>query len=154
MNFHHRLGHRNASFRALLGSVISSDKKIASLDIAAFLNAELPPGRVVVHRAIHGLREAPSLWQNKRTGEVTKVKLKVQGEDARAIISQVHQSLCTIVKEGDLEKAPNISKLSIEKRVEPRKILAMIGIYVEDYLTGGQPETVENLVLSKAIVEH
>ena len=99
---------------------------------AAFLNAELPPGRIVVlrppsilyrlglipqgfcwrvHRAIYGLREAPSLWQvtdtriflkDERTSEMTKVKFKVQGETAKVIVSQVHQSLCMIVKERDL----------------------------------------------------
>ena len=143
----------------------SSDHEMASLDItAAFLNADLPPGRVVVlrppsilyrlgfipqgfcwrvHRAIYGLREAPSLWQDERTSEMTKVKLKAQGENARIIISQVRQSLSMIVKERDFERDPNISKFGIEKWVEPHKILAMVGIYVDDYLTVRQPEMVE-----------
>ena len=82
--------------------VFASDHEMASLDItAALLNAELPPGKVVVlrppsilyrlglipqgfcwrvHRAIYGFREAPSLWQDERTSEMTKVKFKVQGE--------------------------------------------------------------------------
>ena len=146
----------------------SSEHKMASLDItAAFLNAELPPGRVVVlrppsilyrlglipqgfcwrvHRAIYGLREAPSLWQDERTSEMTKVKFKVQGETAKVIVSQVHQSLCMIVKERDLIDNPEISQYGITKRVEPSKILAMIGIYVDDYLTVGQPETVEKFL--------
>ena len=146
----------------------SSEHKIASLDItAAFLNAELPPGRVVVlrppsilyrlglipqgfcwrvHRAIYGRREAPSLWQDERTSEMTKVKFKVQGETAKVIVSQVHQSLCMIVKERDLIDNPEISQYGITKRVEPTKILAMIGIYVDDYLTVGQPETVEKFL--------
>ena len=142
----------------------SSDHEMASLDItAAFLNAELPPGRVVVlrppsilyrlglipqgfcwrvHRAIYGLREAPSLWQDERTSEMTKVKFKVQGEPVKVIVSQVHQSLCMIVKERDLIDNPDISQYGITKRVEPKRILAMIGTYVDDYLTVGQPETV------------
>ena len=146
----------------------SSDHKMASLDItAACLNAELPPGRVVVlrppsilyrlglipqgfcwrvHRAIYGLREAPSLWQDERTSEMTKVKFKVQGETAKVIVSQVHQSLCMIVKEHDLIDNPDISQYGITKRVEPTKIMAMIGIYVDDYLTVGQPETVEKFL--------
>ena len=146
----------------------STDHKMASLDItAAFLNAELPPGRVVVlrppsilyrlgltpqgfcwrvHRAIYGLREAPSLWQDERTSEMTKVKFKVQGETAKVIVSQVHQSLCMIVKERDLIDNPDISQYGISKQVEPTKILAMIGIYVDDYLTVGQPETVEKFL--------
>ena len=145
----------------------SSDHKMASLDItAAFLNAELPPKRVVVlrppsilyrlglipqgfcwrvHRAVYGLREAPSLWQDE-TSEMTKVKFKVQGDTAKVIVSQVHQSLCMIVKERDLIDNPDISQYGITKRVEPTKILAMIGIYVDDYLTVGQPETVEEFL--------
>ena len=117
----------------------SSDNKIASLDItAAFLSAELPPRGVVVlrppsilyrlglipqgfcwkvHNAIYGLREAPSLWQDERTPEMTKVRIRVQGEEARVVVSQVHQSLCMIVKECDLMKDPNITKFGIEKRV-------------------------------------
>ena len=142
--------------------------KMASLDVtAAFLNAELPPGRVVVlrppsilyrlglipqgfcwrvHRAIYGLREAPSLWQDERTSEVTKVKFKVQGKTAKVVVSQVHQSLRMIVKERDLIDNPDISQYGITKRVEPTKILAMIGIYVDDYLTVGQPENVEKFL--------
>ena len=86
---------------------------------------------------------------------MTKVKFKVQGETAKVIVSQVHQSLCMIVKERDLIDNPEISQYGITKRVEPSKILAMIGIYVDDYLTVGQPETVEKIfVLLKAIVEH
>ena len=117
--------------------------KIAPLDItAAFLNAELPPGRVVVlrppsslywlglipqgscwkvHRAIYGLREAPNLWQDERPSEMTKVRIRVQCEEARVVVSQVHLSLCMIVKECDLIKDPNIIKFGIEKRVEPHK---------------------------------
>ena len=150
----------------------STDHKMASLDItAAFLNAELPPGRVVVlrppsilyrlglipqgfcwrvHRAIYGLREAPCLWQDERTSEMTKVNFKVQGETAKVIVSQVHQSLCMIVKERDLIDNPDISQYGITKRVEPTKILAMIadqiGIYVDDCLTVGQPETIEKFL--------
>ena len=77
---------------------------------------------------------------------MTKVKIRVQGEDARVVNSQVHQSLCMIVKERDLLKEPNISKFGIEKRVEPQKILAMVGIYIDDYVTVGQPQTVKNVL--------
>ena len=70
----------------------------------------------------------------------------MHNDDARVIVSQVHQSLCMIVKERDLAKDPNISKFGVEKRVEPRKILAMVGIYVDDCLTVGQPETVEQFL--------
>ena len=130
-------------------------------------NAELPTGRVVVlrppsilyrlglipqgfcwrvHRAIYGFREAPSLWQDERASEMTKVKFKVQGETVKVIVSQVHQSTRMIVKERDLTDNPDISQYGITKRFEPKRILATIGIYVDDYLTVGQPETVEKFL--------
>ena len=131
----------------------SSEHATASLDItAAFLNAELPPGRVVVLRPpsilyrLGLIREAPSLWQDERTSEMTKVKFKVQGELVTVVVSQVHQSLCMLVKERDLIDNPDISQYGITKRVEPKRVLAMVGIYVDDYLTVGQPETVEKFL--------
>ena len=63
-----------------------------------------------------------------------KVRIKVHSEDARVTVSQVHRPLCMIVQEGDLLQKPTISKLGIEKPAEPQKILAAIGIYVDDYL--------------------
>ena len=77
---------------------------------------------------------------------MTKVKLKVQGESVKVIVSQVHQSLCMMVKERDLIGNSDISQYGITKRVEPKRILAMVGIYVDDYLTVGQPETVETFL--------
>ena len=71
---------------------------------------------------LYGLREAPSLWQDERTSEMTKVKLTVQAETAKVIISEVHQSLCMIVKERDLKEDPDTSKFGITKRAEPNKI--------------------------------
>ena len=53
------------------------------------------------------------------------------------IVSQARQSSCMIVKERDP------SNFGIDKRFEPPNILAMIGIYVDDYLGVGQVETVE-----------
>ena len=54
---------------------------------------------------------------------MTKVKFKVQGETAKVIVSQVHQSLCMIVKERGLIDNPDISQYGITKRVEPTKFL-------------------------------
>ena len=74
---------------------------------------------------------------------MTKVKFKVQGETVKVIVSQVHQSLRMIVKERNLIDNPDISQYGITKRVAPKRILAMVGIHVDDYLTVGQPQTVE-----------
>ena len=150
--FGHRPWYRNVSMLSWAAS--SSDNSVASLGItAAFLNAEFPPGRVVVlrppsilyrlnlipwafcwrvHRVIHGLREAPSLWQDERTSEVTKVWIRVQGEEARVIVSQVPQALCTIVKKRDLVQEEVVSKFGIHKRVGPQSSFVMIKIYLDD----------------------
>ena len=75
---------------------------IASLDVtAAFLNADLPPGRVVVlrpptvlhklgliptgflwrvHRAVYGLREAAFLWSQERTKVMETMTFRSRGE--------------------------------------------------------------------------
>ena len=79
----------------------SSSHAIASLDVtAAFLNAALPEGMVVVlrpptilyklqllpqghvwlvHKAIYGLREAPSLWSEQRTEVLTQTIFTSEG---------------------------------------------------------------------------
>ena len=77
---------------------------------------------------------------------MTKVKFKVQGEPIVVLVSQVHQSLCMLVKERDLIDNPDITAYGLTKRIEPGRILAMVGIYVDDYLTVGQPETVEKFL--------
>ena len=75
---------------------------LASLDVtAAFLNAALPEGRMVVlqpptilyklqlippghvwlvKKAIYGLREAPNLWSEERTEMLSKLTFSCEGE--------------------------------------------------------------------------
>ena len=53
---------------------------------------------------------------------MTKVKFKVQGETAKIIVSQVHQSLCMIVKERDLIDNPDISRsMASQNELNPRR---------------------------------
>ena len=67
-----------------------------------------------VHRAIYGLKEAPSLWQDEHTSEMTKVRIKAQGEDVRVNVGQVRQSLCMIAKRDSLQEIA-VSNLGIDK---------------------------------------
>ena len=82
---------------------------IASLDVtAAFLNADLPPGRIVVlrppsilyklgliptgfvwrvHRAVYGLIKAPALWSQERTAVMEKMTFRCRGEAFKVLIS-------------------------------------------------------------------
>ena len=38
--------------------------------------------------AMYGLREAPSLWQDERTSDMTKVRTRVNGICCRKLLSQ------------------------------------------------------------------
>ena len=98
---------------------------LASLDVtAAFLNAPLPTGRIVVlrpptilyklnllppghvwlvHKAIYGLREAPSLWSEERTEALTNLTFTSEGEPYCVLLSQIHRSLCLIVRQRSLQ---------------------------------------------------
>ena len=98
---------------------------LASLDVtAAFLNAPLPTGRVVVlrpptilyklnllppghvwlvHKAIYVLREAPSLRSEERTEALTNLTFTSEGEPYCVLLSQIHRSLCLIVSQRSLQ---------------------------------------------------
>ena len=133
--------------------------EVASLDVtAAFLNADLPPGRVVVirpptilyrlglipqgyfwlvHKAVYGLREAPSLWSDERTKVMANIRFRSQGEVMRILMSQVHRSLCHIVREKDIITSPTTDDFGLTSQVSPEDIKGLIGIYVDDYLASG-----------------
>ena len=139
----------------------SPDFTIASLDVtAAFLNAPLLEGRVVilkppdilyklqllppghvwlVHKAICGLREAPNLWSEERTDMMTKISFSSEGESYSVILSQIHKSLCLLVKTRSLLKNPSTDQFGLTNLVLPEHVEAMSGIYVDDYLTAGPP---------------
>ena len=92
----------------------SSSHAVASLDVtAAFMKAPLPLGRVVVmrpptilyklqllppghvwlvHKAIHGLREAPTCGQEERTDAMTQVTFIAEREPYSVILSEIHKS--------------------------------------------------------------
>ena len=130
---------------------------------AAFVNAPLPPGRIVVlrppsilyklqllppghvwlvHKAIHGHREAPNLWSEQRTESMTKVRSTLRGS---ALLSEVHRSLCLIVKEASLIH-PTTDHLGLTARVSPTDVVALSGIYVDDFLTTGPRHVVESFL--------
>ena len=147
-------------------SASSRDHALGSLDItAAFLNAELPAGRVVilrpptilyklgllpqgfcwkVNRAIYGLREAPNLWSEERTSVMSSLRFRAQGETIRAVESEIHKSLYMLVKESDLLDQPVSSNHGLTKRVDPTKVLGLVGIYVDDYLATGPKELISS----------
>ena len=79
----------------------------------------LPPGHVwLVHKAIYGLREAPSLWSEGRTEALKRLTFASGGEIYAIFLSQVHQSLRLIVRQRSLQShSPSIDHLGLTSRV-------------------------------------
>ena len=63
-----------------------------------------------VHRAIYGLKEAPSLWLQERT------------------------------------KVMELPYAALSQRVQPQDVLALCGIYVDDYLSVGPHDIVTSFL--------
>ena len=144
----------------------SSQNAVASLDItAAFLNAELPAGRTVilrppsilyklgllppgscwkVNRAVYGLREAPNLWSEERTSVMSSIRFRSHGETIVAVESEIHKSLYLLVKQSDMLYPPEPSVHGLTKKIEPSKVLGLIGIYVDDYLATGPKDLISS----------
>eukprot|EP00971_Amphidinium_carterae_P030559 600952-Amphidinium_carterae.1 len=101
---------------------------LSTLDYTgAFLNAELPEGRVIVlrppavfvslgiippntywllHRALYGLRESPMLWGKTRYKGFATVKIAHKGEVYSLLQTTTHPSLWMIVKFADIDHNP------------------------------------------------
>ena len=141
---------------------------IASLDVtAALLNADLPPGRVVVlrpptvlyklgliptgfvwrvHRPVYGLREAPSLWSQERTKVMETMTFRARGESYKVLISEIHRSILLLVREQDVLNSPQLTYAGLEQRVQPKDVMALCGIYVDDYLSVGPHDIVTSFL--------
>ena len=115
---------------------------LASLDVTLTILYKLnllPPGHVwLIHKAIYGLREAPSLWSEERTKALTKLTSTSEGEPYSVLLLQIHRSLCLIVRQRSLQNhTPSMDRLGLTSRVPPEEVIAMSGIYVDDFLTAG-----------------
>ena len=141
---------------------------IASLDVtAAFLNADLPPGRVVVlrpptvldklgliptgfvwrvRRAVYGLREAPSLWSQERTKVMETMTFRSRGESYKVLISEIHRSILLLVREQDVLASPQLTYAGLSQRVQPKDVMALCGIYVDDFLSVGPHDIVTSIL--------
>ena len=144
------------------------DFAIASLDVtAAFLNAALPRNRVVVlrpptilyklqlippghvwlvHKAIYGLREAPNLWSEERTEVLQRLTFTSEGEQYCILLSEIHKSLCLLVKRRALLKSPQTDEFGLTSKVLPKDVLGLSGIYVDDFLSVGPPRLVHDVM--------
>ena len=74
---------------------------------------------------------------------MTKVRFTSERGRYSVILSQIHKSLCLIVKTSSLLDKPSTSHLGFTNQVRPQEVVAMSGNYVDDYLTVGPPLIVE-----------
>ena len=68
---------------------------------------------------------------------MANIRFRSQGEVGRILMSEVHGSLCPIVREKDIIASPTTDDLGLTSQVSPGNIKGLIGIYVDDYLTSG-----------------
>eukprot|EP00971_Amphidinium_carterae_P104160 2062740-Amphidinium_carterae.1 len=143
---------------------------LSSLDYTgAFLNAELPEGRVIVlrppaiftwlgiippntywllHRALYGLRESPMLWGNTRDKGFTDVRIPYKGEIYQLLQTTTHPSLWMIVRKNDVRATPVLTDQDLPIKVDPTRIHGLIGVFVDDLLKTGKRGLV-NAVITK-----
>ena len=153
-----------ALFRFLLSWGVSGSMDIST----AFLNAELPEGRVVVvkppaclyqlglvppgtvwrlHKALYGLRESPSLWAGERTKRLKSLKITpVDFSPLRLYPGIVHPSLWLVVKEDVLRKDPKERFEDVATLVDQQDVLGLVGVYVDDTLVTGPKNICEGVI--------
>ena len=70
----------------------------------------------------------------KRTEALTNVTFTSQGESYAVILSQIHKSLCLIVKQQSLQDhLPSADHLGLTSRVLPHQVVALSGIYAHHW---------------------
>ena len=73
-----------------------------------------------------------------------KVIFRGRGETFRELVSQIHRSICLLARERavleqELSLPSNLSQLIL-----PQNVLALCGIYVDDYLTTGPRDIINS----------
>ena len=147
----------------------SPSNSISTLDVtAAFLNAPLPTGRIVIlkppsilyklqlippghvwliYKAIYGLRESPLLWSEEHTQVITRMTFTSEGETYSVLLSEeVHKSLCLIVKRSSILTDRSTDFTGLTSKVLPSDVVAMSGISVDDFLNVGPRHVVSAYV--------
>ena len=118
------------------------DSGIPQRGFASRTNCRLEAFNNPLHRAVYGLREVPSLWSQERTAVMEKMRFRCRGESFKVVISEIHRSICLLVRERGVLKGPSMLLTEITQRVQPFNILALCGIYVDDYLAMGPKDVV------------
>ena len=75
---------------------------------------------------------------------MSSLRFRAQGETIRAVESEIHKSLYMLVKESDLLDQLVSSNHGLTKRVDPTRVLGLVGIYVDDYFATGPKELISS----------
>ena len=126
------------------------DCSIASLDVtAAFLNTPLPDHPLQVRsfasrscmvgaQGYLWIARGPHFTGRRAYRRARKSDtFTVEGEPHCILLSQIHRSLCLIVRKASLLDQPLVDHLGLTTTVLPEDIVAISGIYVGDFLTAG-----------------
>ena len=82
--------------------------------------------------------ERPPIYGQKRELRLTRRTFASEGEPYSILLSQIHRSLCLIVRQRSLQNhSPSTDHFSLTSRVPPQEVITMSGIYVDDFLTAG-----------------
>ena len=60
-----------------------------------------------------------------------------RGETYKVLISEIHRSILHLVREQDVFNSPQKTYAGLSQRVHPKDVMALCGIYVDDYLSTG-----------------
>ena len=75
-----------------------------------------------------------------------KMNFRCRGESFRVLISEIHRSILLLVREQDIIDKPQTLDTGLTQRVQPKDVLALCGIYVDDYLTVGPKDVVTSFL--------
>ena len=92
-------------------------------------------------------QRSSGLWSEERTEVLKKLTFTSGGENYAILLSQIHRSLCLIVRQRSLhDHVPFTDHLGLTSRVPPEEVIAMSGIYVDDFLTAGPSPVVRSFL--------
>ena len=77
---------------------------------------------------------------------LSKLTFSSEGELYAVVLSEIHKSLCLLVKKRCLLKRPTTDQFGLTSKALPQDVTAMSGIYVDDFLTTGPPKLVQDFM--------
>ena len=71
---------------------------------------------------------------------------RCRGESYKVLISEIHKSILLLVREQDVLSPPQLTYAGLSQRVQPKDVMALCGIYVDDYLSAGPHDIVTSFL--------